>query len=236
MIGLVGPAQATAELAAGLDDAEVWSGDAAQVVERNPTVVIAVGDGSVASLVQAGVTVPVAPVDTSGGLRPVAPDRVPGVLRRGLDSGFQTRELPLLESGVRGNQPSRSVFDAMVVTAEPARISEFSVEGPGWADRYRADGVVVATPVGTAGYARALGGPVVTPTADALAVVPIAAFARRSTTRVTDPAGPLTVTVERDEGEVTLLADGRPTGTVPPRQPVEVRVVDVLETVRDDDG
>lgn len=236
MIGLVGPEQATAELAAGLDAAEVRSGDADWVLEGDPAAVIAVGDEPVTSLVGAGVTVPVLPVDTSEALQPVAPGRVPGVLARGLASGFQTRELPVLESGVRGDQPRRSVFDAMVVTAEPARISEFSVEGPGWADRYRADGVVVSTPVGSAGYARALGGPLVAPGTDALAVVPVAAFARRSRTRVTDPDGPLTVTVERDEGEVTLLADGRSAGPVPTRQPVEVRVVDVLETVGDDGG
>lgn len=232
MIGLVGPEDATAALAAAIDISDLLRGDAAGVVEASPTVAVAVGDEAVASLVRAGLDAPLVPVETSATLAPIPRGRVPAVLDEGLADGFRTSDHPLLRAAV-GPTRGRAVFDAMLVTAEPARISEYTVEGAGWRDRFRADGVVVSTSAGSAGYSRALGGPVLDPDAAGLAVVPVAPFTRRATHRVADVGQPLAITVERDEGDVSLLADGRPVGRVPPGRPVTVGVDGAIETVHD---
>jgi len=230
MIGVVGPEQPAAELAAAIDAGTVQVDDADAAVAAGPSVVVAIGDDAVSGLVRAGVDIPVLPVDTSEALDPIARDRVPETLTSGLAQGFGQRERPVLESRLDGSR-APAVFEAMLVTTEPARISEYTVEGGGWADRFRADGVVVSTPAGSAGYSRTLGGPVVDPDAGGLAVVPVAPFLRRSTDRVADEDTTLAVTVERDEGDVSLLVDGRSIGLVSPGDPVSIHVAGTVSTV-----
>lgn len=100
------------------------------------------------------------------------------------------------------------VSDLTLVTTEPAHISEYSVrpseEATRDRSRFRADGVVVATPLGSGGYAGAVGTPVLHATAG-LAVTPIAPFSTRTRSWVHDV--PLWIGVERDD-EITVVVDG----------------------------
>lgn len=109
-----------------------------------------------------------------------------------------------------GDTTATAVCDCTLLTTQPARISEYAVtaDGLGRAE-FRADGVVVATPLGSSGYARAAGGPRLAPETG-VAVVPIAPFAMQADNVVATP--PLSLSVERDTA-VTVFAD-------------EVRVVD----------
>ena len=105
-----------------------------------------------------------------------------------------------------GDTATRAVRDCAIVTTDPARISEYrAVTEAATLTTFRADGVVVATPLGTATYSRAAGGPRLTPDTG-LAVVPIAPFAMTADQWVVSP--PLTLRVERDDA-VSVLADGR---------------------------
>ena len=233
MIGVVGPEARAEELVASVDGVEFVSGEADEVLGTGPEVVVAIGEPAASALVDAGVDVPVLPVAAGPGLESVPTDRVGAVLDAGAETGFHTVERPVLQATIDGEACGRGLFDAMLVTSEPARISEFAVESGGWAERYRADGVVVSTPAGSAGYSRAVGGPVLDPGSWSLSVVPVAAFALRSTVRVADADATLEVSVERDEGDVTLLVDGRERRHVPPRRPVTIEVSGSVEAVVD---
>ena len=243
MIGVVGPESRARDLAASIDGVEVGAapveavaGDAGTILDRAPDVVVAVGEAAASELVRAGVDVPVLPVDAEPGLESVAADRARTVLRDGLDGGFHTRDRPVLEATVDDETAGRGLFDVTLVTSEPARISEYAVAADGWTERFRADGVVVSTPAGSRGYARAVGGPVLDDDASALAVVPVAAFALRSTVRVADAEATLALSVERDEGDVSLLVDGRERRLVPPGRPVTVRVGGAVQVVADSEA
>ena len=254
MIGVVGPRARARDLLVALDDAEVVVGEAETVLAGGADVVVAVGEDAASALARSGVDVPVLPVEAGPGLDSVAPDRVPAVLRAGLDGGFHTRGHPVLdvtvdddpagegeptgedEPTVEGETAGGGLFDATLVTSEPARISEFAVATAGWTEQFRADGVVVSTPAGSRGYGRAVGGPVLDLDATALSVVPVAAFALRSTVRVADADATLSISVERDEGDVSLLVDGRERRRVPARRTVTVRVGGTVETVLDPEG
>lgn len=99
-----------------------------------------------------------------------------------------------------------AVADCTLLTTQPARISEYAVETDGLRRaEFRADGIVVATPLGSWGYARAAGGPRLAPDIG-VAVVPIAPFAMQADNVVATP--PLSLAVERDT-EVTVFADDR---------------------------
>jgi len=232
MIGVVGPNTDTAGLAEATAGAVVRSEAVEEVLDADPDLVVAVGEPSLCALVRAGVDVPVVPVDVGEGVASVPADRVPTVLADEGGGGPTTRKLPVFEVAIDGEPAGRGVFEAMLVTTEPARISEYAVWAPGWTDRYRADGVVVATPAGSHGYARTVGGPVLDADAGGLAVVPVAAFAIRSTVRVANSDATLAIRVERDEGDISLLVDGHEqTQHVPPGKPVTVHVTGALEAV-----
>lgn len=106
---------------------------------------------------------------------------------------------------------ARISHDLTLVTTEPAHISEYRVSPKqSIRDSFRADGVVLATPLGSDGYAHAAGGAVLHPTAG-VAVVPISPFTTDTTSWVLSP--PLTLTVERDD-EIYVVADGKTVATV----------------------
>ncbi|GAA0510560.1 NAD+ kinase [Halorubrum aquaticum] len=150
---------------------------------------------------------------------------------RGLFGG-ETRRVghPVLSVDLGGDTVHRAVFDVGFVTDEPARISEYAVDLA--VDReaaFRADGVVVATPLGSDGYAAAAGGPLLE-AGSGIAVVPIAPFTTRSDTWVV-PDG-TAVSVRRDAETVSIVVDGDRRGTVTPGRPVRIEVVDRVETLR----
>lgn len=233
MFGVVGPDGAVERLAGAIGGATVTTGTAGEVLAESPGAVAAVGERAVSALVDVGVDVPVLPVDLDGGLESVSIERAPAVVEEGLATGFATREWPVIEVAIEGEAVGRGVFDAALVTAEPARISEFAVDTPGGTDQFRADGVAVATPAGSAGYTRAIGGPVLDPGAASLVVVPIAAFTVRPTVRVASAGATLSVSVERDESDISLLVDGGDRGRIPSRRPLSVGVADAVEVVLD---
>ena len=119
-----------------------------------------------------------------------------------------------------GERVDRALLDVTLVTSEAARISEFAIEfAYGTSTTFRADGVVVATPLGSDGYANAAGAPVVEP-GGGLAVAPIAPFRTQTSSWVA--ASELTVTVEREEEPVTLVIDGTNHGVVEPNRPIAI--------------
>jgi len=131
---------------------------------------------------------------------------------------------PDLAVSVGGDPAGRALFDVSLVTSEPARISEYGVAFPsGRETSFRADAVVVATPVGSDGYAHAAGGPVIAPETG-VSVVPVSPFTTQTDTWVVP--GRVTLSVERDAEPVTLVVDGEATGTVPPNEPIRIDASD----------
>lgn len=192
--------------------------------------VLAVGEPALLSLADQPPAAPVLPVTPGGSVHAVARDELGSVLDSVFEGEYQTASHPILTLSIDGDDVARAVDDAMLITSEPARISEYGVEiDAGHAERFRADGVVVATPLGSDGYAGAAGGPTIEAEAG-LSVVPISPFSTHARTWVVNP--PVKLTVERDDGDVLLLADDRETEMVPPWAPVELAALDSFELVR----
>ena len=232
MIGLVGSDPAIDDLAAAATDIEVRHDSAAAVIEVEPEIIIAVGERAVIDLVTAGVETPMLPVAAGSGLGSVDPQDAVAAMDR-LESGaFQRRNHPVLGVRLGEEHAGNAVFDVMLVTDEPARISEYSIAGDSQTERFRADGVVVSTPAGSHGYSNTAGGPILSTRTDAVSVVPIAAFTTRTDTWVFDP--PIHLGIERDEGAISLLLDDREQCTVPNDRPITISVDDSFETVRFD--
>ncbi|WP_435072972.1 ATP-NAD kinase [Halorubrum sp. HHNYT27] len=203
--------------------------------------IVAIGDDALRDVLVDVPDVPVIPV----GSRWIAVDDVDaerrvrrlldGALRddeRGSDSpddAVRRTTHPILTVDSGSGEPRRAVFDVALVTAEPARISEFAVDFVGGDEAaFRADGVVVATPLGSDGYANAAGGPVVEP-GGGLSVASIAPFSTRTDAWVA--AEGLSLSVERETESVALVVDGRECETVTPHRPVSIEAADSVTLV-----
>lgn len=201
--------------------------DAGGVVARAPAdnadsadAVFAVGEAALLSALDGDPTVPVLPVDTGYGRYSIDGEDV-GRAVEALRAG-ETRTVRHFAVAVRVGDATvgRAVTDVTLMTSEPARISEYSVgDGVDEIDSFRADGVVAATPLGSAGYARAAGGPVLAPRTG-LSVVPIAPYATDVDSWVFEP--PVSLSVRRDDAPVSLVLDGDAVRRVPPNVAVEL--------------
>jgi NAD+ kinase len=206
------------------------------VLAADPDAIVAVGEPALLSVARRRPTVPILPVDAGAGLRSVPEARLSDAVTRIRAGDWTTEHHPLLTVDVDDVQGSLALFDAMTVTAEPAHISEYTVTAGGErVARFRADGLVVATPAGTRGYAQSAGAPVIPPGPDVIAIVPVAPFAT-SLDHWVVPTEDVTITVERDDATVDVLADDRTVGVADYGEPVRISGDGAIETIRVPEG
>ena len=102
-----------------------------------------------------------------------------------------------------------AVNDIVVARGSISRVINITVTiDDGTVVTYTADGIVVATPTGSTGYALALNGPVMHPEARTLAIVPISPFMTASNPLVTNSNSRIELTVATQH-EVGLTVDGQ---------------------------
>lgn len=238
-LGVVGDGATADRVAAAAADAEATAvrGTPTEVVDADSEAVVAVGESALLALVRAGVSVPVLPVAAGPGYGSVPETDAVAAVESLLAGEFDPDPRAVLAASVGGDPAGRAFADAMLVTSEPARISEYAVRSDGAAvASFRADGVVVSTPTGSPGYGRDAGGPLLEPGSGVVGVVPVAPFAVDVDHWVLDAEEPVSLTVERDEAEVSLLLDDRRARTVPPDTPVELVRDGVLRVARVAEG
>lgn len=232
VVGVIGdttkPVRTAIETAGG----ETRTGTLATVLADDPDALVVVGEGALLELAAHAPTPdqPVLPVDIGDriGVASAALDEIESAVAAFLAGQGTRRQVPILAAHEDGAEHARGLCDLMLVTLEQARISEYAVHDDGeLVSRFRADGVVVATPAGSHGYAKSVGSPVLASETDVVSVVPIAPFTITADHWVL-PTESVTLTVERDEAAVELLADDRRTGPVPATTPLSIAPVDTL--------
>lgn len=189
--------------------------------------VVAVGEDALTITARTDGDPLVLPVDAGRGVRSVARTAVVDAVDALDDARVESH--PVLCCTMPDGTVERAFWDVTLVTADAARISEFSVALPEDSIReFRADGVVIATPAGSPGYAHRVGGPILTPSAQAV-VAPIAPFATDPDNWVV-PLAELTASVERDEATVELLVDDRSRRTIQHREEVTITAGPAVRT------
>jgi len=237
VVGIVGDASAAVRSAVEAAGAERVTGATEAVLAADPDRLVAVGPESLPALVAEGVPAsPVLPVDAGPGTQSVPATAAAAGIESFLTGEFEPHTTTVLDVAVDGRQRTRAIADVMLVTAEPARISEYDVRsGAERVADFRADAVVVATPLGSHGYARRVDGPVVARGTGVLAVVPVAPFATDADHWVLPDDG-LELRVARDEHDVELHADDRTVGPISAGVPVTVSAGAPLTLARVPEG
>jgi NAD+ kinase len=139
-------------------------------------------------------------------------------------------------SGVHASFGDRTAFglNDVVLVRVPGRggsaVVELRVDGERFL-RYAADAIVVATPTGSTAYAFSAGGPIISPNAEGLLVIPSAphsAFNRALFLPCDERVG---LAVLPSSGLLAVEVDGRVVGEVGPGDVVEVRMVRAAASV-----
>ncbi|MEZ3116769.1 ATP-NAD kinase [Halobaculum sp. MBLA0147] len=222
------------------------SGTQLPLDESSLDAIVAVGERALCETLRAAPGVPVLPVAVAGEEPPEATaettatdgdpiETAPSTALSAFASGaVRTVDHRPVTVSVDGTAVGVAVLDTGLVTSEPARISEYSVhDGDRHVETVRSDAIVVSTPLGSRGYGRAAGGPVLAP-GTGLAVTPVAPFATAASPQVLPET--VRLCVERDEGDVSLLVDDRAVGRVPPETPVRVVPRDSVAVVVPTEG
>ncbi len=175
------------------------------------------GDGTLirAAQMAAPLKIPVLGINTGhlGFLTEIENNEVLANLEQVLAGEYQIEErLMLLATVERAGEQVLAVTalnDAVVSKGPRARLVHLDVAvGSTSVARYRADGVIVATPTGSTAYSLSAGGPIVGPTVDVLLVTPICPHTMNSRAMVVAGSESVTITVVASPGEVGLSADG----------------------------
>ncbi|MEW8977572.1 MAG: NAD(+)/NADH kinase [Symbiobacterium sp.] len=175
------------------------------------------GDGTLIRAVQrvAPYGVPVLGINTGhlGFLTAMESGEALSRLDRVLDGEYVLEERVMLRAAVeREGVPVSELSalnDAVISKGPRARMVHLEVSvGETQVARYRADGVIVATPTGSTAYSLSAGGPVVDPTVDCFLITPICPHTMSARSIVVGADDAVAIRVVASPGEVGLSADG----------------------------
>lgn len=124
----------------------------------------------------------------------------------------ETRSLLSMRAERKGESLGEGIAlnDVVLHKSEPGRLLEFSthIDNKG-VTTHRADGIVVATPTGSTAYALSAGGPILHPTLDAIALVPICPHTLSDRPVVVGADSRIVLTVGDGTGGASVSCDGR---------------------------
>jgi NAD+ kinase len=139
-------------------------------------------------------------------------------------------------SAVQASMAGRSTtaFNDVVLVRVPGHggsaVVELQVEGHRFL-RYAADAVVVATPTGSTAYSFSAGGPIVSPRAEGLLVIPSAPHSAFNRALFLSGGEELVLEVLPTSGELAVEADGMVIGSARPGDQIDVRLVPAAASV-----
>jgi NAD+ kinase len=165
-----------------------------------------------------------------GFLAEIERDDMDDAVRRAIAHDYAVEERLALQVRVK-DACDEVIFDtwalneATVEKASRERMLEVVIEIDGRPlSSFGCDGVVVSTPTGSTAYNFSAGGPVIWPTVEAIAVVPLSAHALFAKPLVVGPEHAVAIEVlERTNGTGVLWCDGRRSHDLPPGARVVVR-------------
>ncbi|GAA1671165.1 NAD kinase [Microbacterium lacus] len=224
---------------AELGDALPLLGDVATLdvdvsVEDIELAIVLGGDGTIlraAELVREG-TAPVLGINMGhvGFLAEIERDDMDLAVARVIARDYAVEERLALQVRVKDSADAVlydtwALNEATVEKASRERMLEVVIEVDGRPlSSFGCDGVVVSTPTGSTAYNFSAGGPVIWPTVQAIAVVPLSAHALFAKPLVVGPEHAVAIEVlERTNGTGVLWCDGRRSHDLPPGARVVVR-------------
>jgi NAD+ kinase len=187
-----------------------------EVGEQEPDLVVSLGgDGTMLRAAQLAhsVDVPLLGVNlgTLGYLTEVEAHQAHGALDAIIGGNYQVEERMMLHCETMGRDHGSFIGlnEVLVERSSQHRLIRLGVRIGGESlAAFNADGIIVATPTGSTAYALSAGGPIVSPRAECLIVVPVAAHMIFSRPFVLAPDEIVEITLEAADQEASMSLDG----------------------------
>ena len=189
------------------------------------------GDGTMLSVARALVDYKIPLVGVNRGrlgfLTDIDSDRMLDNVTGILNGQYETEERILLAANiVRAGETvgqGYALNDVVVNKSGMARLIELEVHIDGhFVQRQRSDGLIVATPTGTTAYSLSAGGPILHPTLDAIALVPICPHTLSNRPIAIDSASKVVIEVVHAE-DASVHLDGQRKMALQPKDQVQVQ-------------
>ena len=214
-------------------DAARWDGEVdvvgeAELAEQADAVVSLGGDGTMLGALRmvARRPVPVLGVNLGhlGFLVEVQPDELTDALDRLERLDFTIEQHSALWLGADGDEAVAFNDLALVRVPGDGVVEAVLTVGGQRTGRYRCDGLVISTAIGSTAYAYSAGGPVVSPALDAVVVAPLAPLAGISRPMVTAASEPLCLELQASSGRPAIEVDGTMLRRMEPGEALRVRL------------
>ena len=216
------------------EDATRWDGDVtvlsdAELAKRADAVVSLGGDGTMLGALRlvARRPVPVLGVNLGnlGFLVEIQPEELPDALDRLERQDFTIEQHSGLWFGADGDEAVAFNDLALVRVPGDGVVEATLAIGGQRMGRYRCDGLVISTSIGSTAYAYSAGGPVVSPALDAVVVAALAPLAGISRPMVTAADEPIRLMLQESSGCPAIEVDGRMLRRTEPGEALDVRLV-----------
>ena len=142
------------------------------------------------------------------------------------NENYQVQERMVIK-GESDNYPAEKLFainDIVIDKGGWPKMIELTVLVDGeHVATFSADGVIVATPIGSTGYALSTGGPVVSPSAGAITICPISPHSLTMRPLVLSSKQEIIIKADSLHNEIQISCDGQRVYHVPP--PLEIKIV-----------
>jgi NAD+ kinase len=216
------------------EDAARWSGEVtvvsdAELAARADAVVSLGGDGTMLGALRlvARRPVPVLGVNIGslGFLVEVQPEELTDALDRLERSDFTIERHSALWLGADAEEAVAFNDLALVRVPGDGVVEAALAVGGQRMGRYRCDGLVISTSIGSTAYAYSAGGPVVSPALDAVVVAALAPLAGISRPMVTAADEPIRLTLQEGSGRPAIEVDGTMLRRTEPGEVLDVRLM-----------
>lgn len=242
VISAVAAAGARPVLPDGDDELRAALGDVGSIATLGVDVTVAAidlaivlgGDGTIlraAELVREG-TAPILGINMGhvGFLAEIEADVIDDAMRRVIARAYEVEErmtlaVEVIDAAGAVIYDTWALNEATVEKASRERMMEVVIEIDGRPlSSFGCDGVVISTPTGSTAYNFSAGGPVIWPSVEAIAVVPLSAHALFARPLVVGPEAAVAIEVlARTDGIGILWCDGRRSHDLPPGARVVAR-------------
>ena len=142
-------------------------------------------------------------------------------VKRILEGKYNVEERMKLKVLLDGKRLSDATNEITLQTANIAKLVEFQIfVETERIEVVKADGIIVATPTGSTSYALSAGGPIIDPSVDAVAIVPLAAFKLSARPWIIPSQKRICIKLTPVSKNAVLVIDGKERHNVTPKNEI----------------